>query len=378
MKRLLCVSTIPTHPEVAGNRSRVRVLLERFERQGVEVRLLYIHDQSLPPECNVDAMQDHWTSGVYFHAVSTIYDRNENLCKEFLRSIKRVVHSIEEEYRPDVVLLVYPFLSSILKFFHNDTFTLIDTLDVFADRNGKLERHNIQVPRGMRDFSSGLEEKQTLEKADGILAIQEKDFLYFQELQNTPVHLIEHMPLQRTACRERGASKKLLFIASRSYVGKRNLTEFLTCYLPVLLKHSLSLEVVIAGDIASILDARLPSVCKVVGRCSNLQSLYTSVDLAISTEVYATGLSIKNVTALAHALPLVTTTPGARGIEFGSSQAFLVADSPQEFSEHIIRLLDNPHDYERVSGNAVTFCDELDKRICQSIDALCRTVVGRS
>jgi len=46
---------------------------------------------------------------------------------------------------------------------------------------------------------------------------------------------------------------------------------------------------------------------------------------------FGAGLKIKNVEALAHGLPLVTTTHGSRGIEAGVNNAFLYGDEAGEF-----------------------------------------------
>jgi hypothetical protein len=59
--------------------------------------------------------------------------------------------------------------------------------------------------------------------------------------------------------------------------------------------------------------------------------LYESIDIAVNPVRCGSGLKIKNIEAMAHCVPLVTSGHGSRGIEDAASESFLVADTPQEY-----------------------------------------------
>jgi len=66
-------------------------------------------------------------------------------------------------------------------------------------------------------------------------------------------------------------------------------------------------------------------------------------------------LKIKNIEALAHGLPLVTTTHGARGIEPGIHKAFLVADDAEGFIQSIGSLIKKATIRKKLRKNAHQF-----------------------
>ena len=54
------------------------------------------------------------------------------------------------------------------------------------------------------------------------------------------------------------------------------------------------------------------------------------------------GMRVKILNALSQALPLVTTTLGCEGIQVEHGRHLLIADTPSEFAEAVLWLLDNP------------------------------------
>ena len=54
------------------------------------------------------------------------------------------------------------------------------------------------------------------------------------------------------------------------------------------------------------------------------------------------GMRVKILNAMAQALPIVSTTIGAEGIEIVPGEHLLLADTPAEFAAAVLRLLDDP------------------------------------
>ena len=94
------------------------------------------------------------------------------------------------------------------------------------------------------------------------------------------------------------------------------------------------------------------------GIVDDLDEIYRRIDIVINPVRVGSGLKIKNVEALANGLPLVTTSHGAEGMEDGAGTAFLVADTPQDFAEHINQLLASQETRQALGEQAYAYAEE--------------------
>ena len=91
------------------------------------------------------------------------------------------------------------------------------------------------------------------------------------------------------------------------------------------------------------------------GYAKDLNVVYSKSDLIINPVLYGGGLKIKNVEALAHGIPLITTNEGANGIEDGINFAFLVANSVDEWIEAILAMKLSRELRQKLSENAIEY-----------------------
>lgn len=77
----------------------------------------------------------------------------------------------------------------------------------------------------------------------------------------------------------------------------------------------------------------------VTGYVESLMPYYQKATLFVSPILIGGGIIAKNVEAMAHGLPVVTTSIGNEGIEAIPEQDLFIADTPDEFSEKVILLL---------------------------------------
>ena len=63
------------------------------------------------------------------------------------------------------------------------------------------------------------------------------------------------------------------------------------------------------------------------------------------------GLQVKHLEAMAMGIPILTTTIGSRGFEAIENQDLLVADTPNNFANHVNMLLDD-RELRRSIGNS--------------------------
>jgi glycosyltransferase involved in cell wall biosynthesis len=91
------------------------------------------------------------------------------------------------------------------------------------------------------------------------------------------------------------------------------------------------------------------------GFVDDLEKLYDSLDIVINPVRCGAGLKIKNVEALTHGIPLITTSHGASGIEDGASKAFLIGNTPNEYLLAFNKLVENYDFRKRLSENAFEY-----------------------
>ena len=77
---------------------------------------------------------------------------------------------------------------------------------------------------------------------------------------------------------------------------------------------------------------------RVLGFVDDLAESYEKATAVIAPIFTGTGMRIKSVEALSHGRPLVGTALAMRGFESVTGEAFLVAETPEEFAEAACRI----------------------------------------
>lgn len=80
----------------------------------------------------------------------------------------------------------------------------------------------------------------------------------------------------------------------------------------------------------------------VVGYTEDLSPLYRSASVAIAPIRFGSGTRLKILQAMAHGVPVVSTTLGAEGLDVYDGEHMMIADSPDNFCSAIIHTLDRP------------------------------------
>jgi GT2 family glycosyltransferase/glycosyltransferase involved in cell wall biosynthesis len=74
-----------------------------------------------------------------------------------------------------------------------------------------------------------------------------------------------------------------------------------------------------------------------VGHVPDLEPLFAQHRVFVSPVRFGTGIKTKNLAALTHGLPLVTSAGGAEGLNLVNGTHALIADTPEDFAEAIVR-----------------------------------------
>ena len=96
--------------------------------------------------------------------------------------------------------------------------------------------------------------------------------------------------------------------------------------------------------------AQLPGVT-VLGFVPDTTPYLERAALSVAPLRFGAGMKGKVIEAMAHALPVVTTTIGAQGLNVTSKRELSLADTPEAFAQAVAELLHNPRCAEQMGQN---------------------------
>jgi polysaccharide biosynthesis protein PslH len=378
VKRILVVSTIPSHPQNSGNRARIGRLCEELLDAGHDVRFVWIRQ---PGEPGIAALRGAWRGkltvltrrpGALGERLKTWYrnrvpSRLQVLLRRALRRSSRaaaVMHgniAIDDWFpleltgaidgllaavKPDVVIVEYVFLSRLLVQVPRNVTKIIDTHDVFTDRFKTIPGW----------FSTTADDEITgLMRADRVIAISERDAQSFRRACTVPVtvvgHLVKEQPTRRMQRAITVQATRIGFYASDYAPNHEGFSWLVREVFPKLVQGDEQFAFVVSGSIAPALAGELPAYVRVIPGLSPSE-FYEQVDIVVIPILRGSGVSVKMIESLAHAKATVATTAGARGFHDGAGEAYLCADSAADFARSLKTLLRRPADVERLEAAA--------------------------
>lgn len=378
-KRILVISPVPTHPQNAGNRARVYNLLRSLAETGNDIYFLHIRETP----GNESLMLQCWGNKFYaspYHKPSTAIKSSRSKFDQIITKKIRAIlgsdpyynyliddwydHAVDEliihladKLNPHIVIVEYVFFSKALQCFNQNVLKIIDTHDIFADRY-KLYLKRGQTPRWFSTSES--EEIRGLQRADIIIAIQQREAAYFAaRLRDKQVITVGHMVSLHKPI-ERELKYSVLFLASKNPINVDGINCFIKKVFPAICTGFPKIKLLLAGEICNeIADF---DNCIKLGSVDSLANVYDLADIVINPVRCGTGLKIKNIEALGFAKPLITTSSGAEGMEDGVGQAFLVAETPQQFVSLICELFLNSEMYRHLSESAYNYAKKWNRR----------------
>jgi glycosyltransferase involved in cell wall biosynthesis len=188
------------------------------------------------------------------------------------------------------------------------------------------------------DFTS--REFQVYRRADVVLTISEDDRKAF--LRVAPELVTGRMPMIATVGPAGGAFSErsgFLFLANFDNPANRDASDWILAEIWPRIRAQLpAAELALVGNnLPAELGAGEKGVLR-VGYVADLDPIFAKCRVAVSPVRFGTGIKTKNLSALAHAVPLVTTTVGADGMALVHDETALIVDTPQEFADAAARV----------------------------------------
>lgn len=376
-KRLLIVSPTPFLPSDAGNRVRIRNMIEAIGDLDVEVYVLHVQrergDQAAMsarlgaerlrsmPYAKPPRREGWWARGR--RHIRQLYDKDARylwgLDDWYDPAITDAVLQWHAEVGFSAVMVEYVFFSALFDHLPDSVLKVLDTHDRFT------LRHRLYQVRGMapKFFSTSYaDEARGLSRADLILAIQDREREVFAGMTARPVLTLGHLVQIEDRFRPGGDAPgpTLLIVGSDNEINIDGLNAFLAEDWPEIKRALPHSRLLLAGGVSK--HAPQAADIEALGFVEDLATTYGMADVVVNPVRSGTGLNIKSIEALGYGIPLVTTASGSRGIEAAAGQAYLCADDPVATVRAIRRVWEQRDQARGLSINALAFAEDWNRK----------------
>ena len=335
---ILWFSPTPSHPQNAGNRSRIYALVKYFQNLGHQITFVYFAQEGVDSKA-IAAMEAEWDN---FHLITTKHKRQKSLGDLwgiddwYDRNITEEIAKLLRNQSFDVVFCEYIFQSKVLELFPPQCIKIIDTHDRFGGRADLLKRNGIAP-----DFfyTSVEQEAIALNRADIIIAIQEDEANYYRQLTSAIVAVISHVVFepnwQWSMNYTANKPLKIGYFGSGNSFNRKSIERFIAAYYQneELVAKS---ELVFAGSICNHLQFPQEIKQTLMGKVDAIEDFYRVVDVAINPMIAGTGLKIKTVEAFSFGLPIISTVSGSDGLPV--EREYHLAKTPEEMVSHLLKM----------------------------------------
>ena len=204
-----------------------------------------------------------------------------------------------------------------------------------------------------------LKEISAYEKADLLITVTEDDAValkdemkYFNYYVIPNVHdiVISDMPVQKNT---------LIFVGGFNHEPNVDAMVYFCKQVFPLIREKYNVNLVIVGSnppeqVQTLNNTHITVTGFVESTTPYLHSSYIS----IAPLRFGAGMKGKIGEAMAHGLPVVTTSVGAQGMGLEHGVNILIADSERDFADSVLQLLFNDELYEKISKNSLQFVQE--------------------
>ena len=350
---LLIISPTPTHPPDAGNRVRVKALLEFFEETGIDYHVAFFRLE----RGDENAMKERWGIGrcsffefkyplrkipIWKRVINKLYRLLGGYsCIPYLiddwcdDSLLANVRALVESLDPQCVQIEYVFLSKLFECLDSGVLKILDSHDVFTDRHKMFLRQRLP-PEGF--YVTAKEEAAGISRADHVLAIQETETAFFRQLTRKPVATVGHFVRTKRPNNPITSIPTLMFLGSLNAPNRDAIRYFLKEIWPRVQATVPMAVVEVYGCISGYVTPNLSGV-KTMGPVEHPSEGYERAWVVVAPLRFGTGLKIKSIEALGLGKALVSSPAAYAGLEDGLGKAFLSGASADEFASACIALL---------------------------------------
>ena len=253
------------------------------------------------------------------------------------------------QFQPNSIIIEYVKLAYLLDDLDPapQIQTIIDTHDMlhkrYQDFQKRGERHWIAIDEA--------EEAAVLNRFDTVIAIQPLEANAMASMAPSAKMIVcKHAcfpngPHPNVADFQQSESDRILsfgILASNNPANRSAIENFINKVWLPLYATANHIQLTIAGSVCAGLKPQQLNAKNIVHapELDSPERFYGSVDVVVNPIEFGSGLKIKNVEAIAHGKPLITTSHGVHGFIEAPQASVLVADEPKQWQAAIDRLSD--------------------------------------
>lgn len=235
---------------------------------------------------------------------------------------------------------------------------LVDSVDVHFHR----ERLKYDLTRDPADLERAREtrrrEIRVYRQADAVIAITDEDAAILKEADPS-IHceIIPNMHEIVTTDRRAKRRNTLVFVGNFHHQPNGDAVRyFCEDVLPLIHRRRADVRLrVIGREIPESLKTFAGSHVELVGFVPSVTPYLESAGVSIAPLRFGAGMKGKIGEAMAHGVPVVTTSVGAQGFGLTPGKDVLIGDTAAEFAESVLRLLQEDELYASISAESREF-----------------------
>ena len=306
--RVLIVTPTYTHPQDQGNSARVHAVGRQLQRRGIDVDVLYFVLGGLS-DAGLYQMQQEWNA---VHLLPKLPHKQQSFASHWglddwcPEALVNRVRALTATHNYAAVIVNYVWLSGCFEGVH-DSLKILDTHDLFGGRA------QIASDAGLEPswyFTTVEEESRGLDRADLVLAIQDREEAVLASRTVTKVSTLGHL-VDAVPALPRLPTGSPLF----GYFGSANPWNLASAKAldQALAANGSQARWAIAGSVCDRLETLASSPVR-LGRVDHASDFYDMIDCVLNPMTAGTGLKIKTIEALAYGRPVMGTEQAFVGL----------------------------------------------------------------
>jgi GT2 family glycosyltransferase len=205
------------------------------------------------------------------------------------------------------------------------------------------------------------QEISAMQKADQTILVSEYEYKVIQDsspdVKKTVIPIPREIPGRSNGFEGR---KDILFLGGYNHLPNVDAVLFFVDKIwPLVKNHIPYCKFLIAG---SNMPENIKNLHKdnivVLGHVSDLNEVFSNCKISVAPLRYGSGVKGKVVTSLGFGVPCVATPIATEGMGLIDGTHILVADSPEEFSNAVVRVYTSPQLWEELSENGLALVEE--------------------
>lgn len=383
--KVLIVSPVSYVPANSGNSARIEQLIHALKRVDDNIALTFVL-------CPVQKIDQRYSAPLtdsrsiqhivlnngapyparFLHRVKQFckkklkkhFNLEFNILEDFMekdaligRRAKNEFHQVVNEIKPDVIIVEYLVMSSLVLSLEHKPLLVVDTHDKLTDRNKSLRAEHSDA------FWLSLsknQEKALLKRFDYVIAIQHLEAAYFAKLicNQAKVKTISILEPAKIIENNTRATETIGFIGSNNKHNINGISHFISNSWPKILQTLPNAKLLIAGTIDNTLPIFELENISHIGRVDDLADFYSSCDLIINPCLSGTGLKIKTVEALSFGKVVVTTEKGGEGLEDACGHGlFIERMDNSDFYIKCLSILNDQESKVQLENKCISYID---------------------